>query len=221
MMEIKERAPVICVPGHVQDEMVAWCEKQHFDWVKDSRRDTAQRVIEEFMYGDASTIRTLCGAWSGVELGLVSSWNDSWVFVKYHPGLHQTGWDITAQATSREDLFERCIVAEDRAFIDVPEYPGYDDYYNVYEAVSNKEDPWYLIGDLNQELRQDWHDHIEAAAELGDGTTERIQSTPLHEWIEHLWVFERDGEGGKEEVAEFNFDTWEWERTPGVQEEAC
>lgn len=209
MMEIKERAPVICVPGHVQDEMVAWCEKQHFDWVKDSRRDTAQRVIGEFMYGDASTIRTLCGAWSGVELGLVSSWNDSWVFVKYHPGLHQTGWDITAQATSREDLFERHIVAEDKAFIDVPEYPGFNEDIHAYVlARCGSEAPWSQSRQLMN--------FLEREMDSAD-----CDPAPWNVWIEYLYVMTEDEHGSEVEVSVFNFDTWEWERTPGVQEEAC
>lgn len=123
-MNITERKPVIYVPNHVKEQML----ETHSMWLPilqfaGSDKRIIQQMLDLQLRGSSPKWATQADlldqhlAVGGIELGIVSSWNEKWVLVKYHPSLHRTGWDITAQATSREDLFERNIVVEDRPFI--------------------------------------------------------------------------------------------------------
>lgn len=111
-MEIEERKPVVYVPRCAKYQIIEYgCVRYGFTG---TNREVIQQVLDELIGKNEHL-------WPSVELGLVSSWNEAWVFVKYHPTLYRTGWNITAQATSREDLFERCTIAEDRPFlVDTP-----------------------------------------------------------------------------------------------------
>jgi len=116
-------------------------------------------------------------------------------------------------------------IAEDKAFLDIPEYPGFDGREHGYEAITDNGQPWRLMGDLVADLRQDKRESIGAAMEMDGGMAEldRIAAIPLWKWVDDLTAFSRDEEGVYDEIiAEFNFYTWEWvelNRTPGAQGE--
>jgi hypothetical protein len=55
---------------------------------------------------------------TNLELGLVSSTNGRFIFVKFHPQLTRFGWDgTTSKACSPEDLFWRPHVWADEMFV--------------------------------------------------------------------------------------------------------
>ena len=110
------RQPVIYVPSHVQGTFLgaieSWGEYEHCRL--ETEREMIQALLDTQLGGLETTLDVYRGRNSAIEYGVVSSMNDQFVFVKYHPSLHQTGWGITSQATSPDDLFTRSHIEEDR-----------------------------------------------------------------------------------------------------------
>jgi len=110
------RQPVIYVPSHVQGTFLgaieSWGEYEHCRL--ETEREMIQALLDTQLGGLETTLDVYRGRNSAIEYGVVSSMNDQFVFVKYHPSLYQTGWGITSQATSPDDLFTRSHVREDR-----------------------------------------------------------------------------------------------------------
>ena len=109
------RQPVTYVPSHVQSTIMEWVCGQRVRLMKETERETIQCALNHMRRNMPPEYSTwVKGLWPGIEAGVVSSFNDQFVFVKYHPSLHQTGWSITSQATSPDDLFTRSHIEEDR-----------------------------------------------------------------------------------------------------------
>ena len=121
-MEFKEKQPVTYIPSHLQGHLlVGWAKQSRPDLVRSTDHETIQALLDDELYRLPNKFDVWNGQYDGAKFGLISSWNDAGVFVKYHPALHQTGWNIPSQLTYRRNLFTRPYLAEDRDFLDVPE----------------------------------------------------------------------------------------------------
>lgn len=117
-METKDfqaRQPVVYVPSHAQEIILSKNQCRGSLKFEGTQREIIQAMLDESLRRAEDTLPGYEREFGdGVEFGVVSSFNDQFVFVKYHPSLYQTGWGITSQATSPDDLFTRSNVAEDR-----------------------------------------------------------------------------------------------------------
>jgi len=223
-LKIEERTPVIYVPQHVRKQMLEAHRRMWspFAQFRGSDREIVQQMLDLSLEGS----KAIWSSWSGrlnlpiavglIELGLVSSWSDVFVFVQYHPQLHRIGPGCGSQATSREDLFERSYLAEDIEFLDVPEYPDFDPSRHEYVLCTAGSDGWTPEGELMDALRRD---RLSTTDDIRGSDWQSWRAlVPWHEWIDSLYVYTEDASGHPEEVATFNLATWQWEHTPGVQE---
>jgi len=203
-MKFQEKQPVTYVPTHLQLHLLAWVNQSRPDLRRDTDHETIQALLDDELYRLPNRLDVWNGQYDGAEFGLVSSWNDGGVFVKYHP---LAGWNITSQRTSRSDLFTRPYLVEDRDFLDIPEYPGFNKDRHEYVICCGGSDGWTPTCSLMEALLADKLSAVDSAST--DEEAVEIGATPWYDWVEWLGVFD-----GNNEIAEFNFDTWEWETDP-------